>query len=490
LGSKALGGGLSFWLVLGTTAIVAAGLRLYRLEAASFWVDELNTIRVCAGMQAAHRAKVFGYVPTAVGLWVHGSDLATLSAVHPEAWRRQGVTEYTARIGSCVVGIVTIPLLAVMTVGLAGRSAAAVLAILLAVAPWHIYWSQASRFYTLQFLFYSLCFILYLRATTGNRWGRSRMVAAMGFLVLAFLAQPPGLVICLVFAADWLISVVRRERVRLGKFGWTCGALAVALCMAVLAGDVQREPGDWTQFASQHYQSPTKMILGTVFMVNVPVALFAVLAGWRLVRHSGRIGPYLVLGAAVPPLFFAALSTQTYVGLRYAFVSLYAWLALTAIGVDEIYQYARQHVGRLMSLSPLFLVLASMMLMNHGYYTSGRGFHTRWRDAFEYVAARRAPGELVFSDNHPMIGRYYLEDASVERLPPSAEALAAVGRPAWIVVEAEDVIRGAVKPWVGEVSEFKAYFDVRVVQPYSSVRVYYYNPSVVRARPVAAVNGG
>ena len=55
-----------------------------------------------------------------------------------------------------------------------------------------------------------------------------------------------------------------------------------------------------------------------------------------------------------------------------------------------------------------------------------------------------------------------------------AEALQSLDRPAWIVVEAEDVIRGEVKSWIGGVTEFKAYSDVRVLQAYSSVRVYHY----------------
>ena len=76
-----------------------------------------------------------------------------------------------------------------------------------------------------------------------------------------------------------------------------------------------------------------------------------------------------------------------------------------------------------------------------------------------------------------MIGQYYLEDAAVEKLPGPADKLKAVSDPAWIVIEAEDSIHGLVEPWVGRVAELEAYFDLQVLQPRSSVRVYYHDPS-------------
>ena len=154
----------------------------------------------------------------------------------------------------------------------------------------------------------------------------------------------------------------------------------------------------------------------------------------------------------------------------------YGWVALAALGTEKLYVVLLDQCGRALAAAPIGLLLVAMLLMDYGYVTGGAGYHTRWRDAFAYVAARREPGERVFSDTHSMIGRYYLEDPSVESIPKSAEGLRALDHPAWIIVEAEDVIRGEVKCWIGEVAEFKAYFDVRVLQLYSSTRVYRYEP--------------
>jgi hypothetical protein len=464
--------GFLLWLLVVT--ILAGALRLYHLQAASLWVDELNTVRVCADLPGMHKSKVFGYVPTAIGLWACGTDPFEIPVGAHELWRSIGINEWSMRIASALIGILSIPLLGLATRRLLGARVAGILVLLLAVAPWHIYWSQASRFYTQQFLFYNLSLLWYFSAT--EQTSRRRMIGAMVFMVLAFLSQPPALVICFVFALDWLAGLPRRKPVRLAPFGWICAVVALAVCAGVLALDVQRQPGDWTQFAGDTHQAPWTMILGSAYMIGPAVILFALLPAWRRMVEGNRLSIYLLLAAVVPPLAFAIMSSQSYVGLRYAFVSLFAWLALAAIGIERIYQVLRERLGRAVAFAPLGVLLASMLLMAYGYYTSGVGFHTRWRDAFDYVARHREPADRVTCANL-MIGRYYLEDASVEKTPKTPEQLSASNRPTWIVVEAEDAIRDRGQQWLNDVAVLKAVFDVRVIAPYSSVKVYRYAPN-------------
>ncbi|MBN1342111.1 MAG: glycosyltransferase family 39 protein [Phycisphaerae bacterium] len=463
------GGG--FYLAIAVFTLLAAVLRLYRLDTTSFWVDELLTVRTCGKLDQMHKSKVFGFVPTALGLMAYGVSPSEIPLDEPERWRAMGISEASSRIGSALVGIVTIPLLGLASCRLLGVRAAGILTLLLAVAPWHIYWSQASRFYSLQFLFYTLALIVYFTATQER--SPRRFVMAMVFLILAFLSQPPALVVCAVFAADWLIGLVSRQPVRLGPFGWAAAIASLIVCMAVLGYDVSHAPKDWTQFAGDLRQSPSKMTLGTVYMVGPGVALFAVLTAVQQLSERRRLAIYLALASILPPLVYAVVSTRSYVGLRYAFVCLYGWLALAAIGAERIDHVLRPRLGRALAFSPLGLLLASMLLVDFAYHTGAGGFHTRWRDGFEYVAARKKPGEFVATDRE-IIGKYYLEDATVGRRPSSAEELRKIEHPLWIVVEAEDAIRGPVHRWLGDVAALKACFNLRVLQPYSSVHVYYY----------------
>ncbi len=464
--------GRSFWAWLIVATVLGFGLRGYHLTHASFWVDELNTVRVCCDLPGMHKAKVFGYLPTALGLALNGASAPEMTVDNTHRWRELGVTEWSARWPSALIGALSVPLLGLASRRFLGNRAAGILAFLLAIAPYHIFWSQASRFYTQQFLFYQLALIWYFVAT--ERSSQRLLLAAMVGILLTFLSQPPGLVICCVLAVDWLVGNARLEPVRLGWTGWIAGLLVVGLCYAFMLYDYVVRP-DIKKFFNDQYQTPVPFVLGTVFFVGPITVLFAGLSAWALWKERTRRIVFLLAAAIVPMLAFALLSMRMYVGLRYAFVCLFGWLALSALGIDRVYDALKPRFGSLMALSPLLLIATSMMYFNYGYYTEGHGFHTRWRDAFRYVNENRRPGDVVVC-NDPRIGQYYLEDPSVGVTPSSADDLEALDRPVWIVLEVEDAIRGRVARWVDNVAAWKAQYNCRVLQPYSSVRVYYYTP--------------
>ncbi len=464
---------LEFWVWLSLATIVAFGLRGYHLTKASFWVDELNTVRVCCDPGGMHKSKVFGYLPTAIGLSLAGAEPPELNVEHPELWQELGVTEWSTRWPSALIGALSIPILGIVSRRMLGGRAAGICAMLLAIAPYHIFWSQAARFYTQQFLFYQLALIWYFTATerSSRRWFAGSMVA----IGLTFLSQPTGLVICCVLAVDWLIGNARLKPIKLGWFGWVAGTLVVLGCLYVLRSDYDVK-SDLKKFVNSQYQTPIPFILGTVFFIGPVTAAFSTISAWALRTDHTRRTIFLAAAAVVPMLAFAIVSMRMYVGLRYGFICLFGWLALSALGIERVYDVLRPRFGRLMAISPMLLLAASMMFFNFGYYTEGRGFHARWRDAFRYIDEnRKKPGDRVVCHN-ARIGQYYLQDPDVGITPPTPEKLAEYDVPVWIAVEVEDAVRGRVAGWINESAEWKAQFDCRVLQPFSSVRVYYYDP--------------
>ncbi len=456
--------------VVGCT-LLAAALRLYNLGAASFWVDECNTIRAACMLRDVNRSKVLGYVPTAITLRLLGVRLEPRLADEIHRWRALGITEWRARLASCLIGILTIPVLMCASRRLLGEAAAVWLGVLLAIAPWHIYWSQAARFYSQQFLFYNVALIGWYQAAGQGR--RGLLAAALASMVLAFLSQPPALVILGVFALDWLAGWLRRERIRLGGFGLAALGVAVAVCVATLLLDVTQRTPQWTQFAYDQYQTPVKILLGTAYMTSPAVIVLAFLTALRRDPQPRR-RLYLLIAGLLPPVAFAVVSLVAYVGLRYAFVSLFGWLALAAVGLAWIQQACAPRLGRWLALGPGLVVVAVLGAFDYAYYTAGYGFHPRWREAFAYVAAHRRPGEDVAT--HARVGFYYLRDPHVRALPQTPETLARLTRPTWIVAEAADAIGGARFTWLDAHADLRACFDARVVQPVSSVRVYYWRP--------------
>ena len=480
---------LCLWLVLVT--ILAAGLRLPRLGSWSMWEDELYTARTCSHLFEVYLSKRLGYVPTAAALWLSGVDPLSIPSEQPEQWRAMGVTEFPMRIASCLIGIATIPLLGLAGARLLGARAAGIAALLLAIAPWHIYWSQAARFYTQQFLFYNLALIFYFVAT--QHGSRPRLVWAMVFAVLGFLSQPPALVIAAIFAADWLIALLRGRPVRLGRSGWLTLIIALGACVVIVGYDIASDVHEWGKLGKPLGHTPSVLVLGTVWQVTPALAAFAVLSGLAIWRHHSRLAIYLLLAAVVPAavLVIMYLGFENYVHTRYAFVSLYAWVALAAVGLDRILSWRRadHHASAGSSLvgwAVIAAVIVPVLVVDFEYFAGGNAWRRRWKEAFAYIEQHRQPGEAVLAERLD-IARYYLEDADVQRLPGKVENLPPLDRPTWLIAATESATGKRRYTFLDDLADLRAYYDVRIVQPFSSIRVYYNDGARPAGHDAAAI---
>jgi len=463
------------WQLLALTCLAAA-LRLYHLSGPGLWIDELFTVRDAVVLGERVRAtpvKALGYVPTAIGLKLSGVDVAAVAPTGYAQWPQMGIDPWSMRIAACIMGIVTIPLLGWASRSLLGDRAALLFALLLAMAPWHIYWSQGARFYSQKFLFAGLALALYLPATAG-RPAPWRIAAAFLFAVLGFLSQITAGVVALVFAVDWVVSRIVRQPARLGLAGWAAAILAALVCGGLLAYELTRHSKLWQESFDSGVASPASVVLGTIYFIGPSVVVAAVFAAWGLFRRQPRHVLYLLAVAILPVAFFAGLSMRQYSGTRYAFPCLFGGLALAALGLAEIEQLLRPRAGRVLAQLPLFVVLASLAVTLSGYYTYSHAYRERWQEAFAYVAEHRQTGQDVRCDQVPL-GQYYLQDPTV--LPPVPRGeLASVQRPTWFVVRAALPMTGLTDHWIGPHADLRKYFDVFGGRPITSVRVYFYEP--------------
>ncbi len=475
-----------FWLGLLVVTVLAGGMRLFNLSEFSFWEDELYTIRSSAFKGDVQVAKEFGYIPTALGLWATGADMDQVTWDNVSQWQDLGVHPFGARIGSCIVGLLSIPLLALAGRRLFGDRTTLILALLLAVSPWHLFWSQASRFYTLQFLFYNLALIWYFR-TCLEKSNRIAILAGLA-IVFAYLSQPPALLFSLVLAADVVLCLVRRDPIRLTPIGWAAGIIAVALCAGIQVYDMKFSGQNWENWGGLEGHS-WFVIAASMLLRNGPVVVaLAGLSALALLRSKTRLTLYLLAGCSLPVLALMALSFKQdmYVHERYAFIVHYAWLALAALGLGALWEAARkQNLGTPLAAATTVVVVASMLWTDLAYYTHGHGNRRRWNEAFAYVEQHRQPGQDVatLSSATTPIARYYLKTEDVvpfDRFPTSPEKLHALTRPTWLVLPAVSATHGEMYPWLNEMADLKAYYDLRILQPFSSIRVYLHTPDTTQ----------
>jgi hypothetical protein len=475
-------GGGRFWLALLLLTAMGAILRFYHLADPSMWIDELFTVRDAGRL--AHGVvgvRPMAYVPFYLGMLLGGIDVANLPTDNMATWRGLSVDEYIIRLPAAIIGVATLLLLGWLSRRVLGWQVALICALLLAVAPWHLWGSQTARFYILQFLFYNASLLLYYDATRRNS---RRMMAMSGLcIVLAFAAQLTSLVLVMVFLTDWVIAQARRQPIRWGWFGWLCIIGTTGICL----GWYRWHTGDATH-AVKNFVGSTHtvkdILLGTPFMVGFPVVTVALLSGWWLLRKQARLAILLAAGAILPILVIVGLKNfyGIDVHVRYCFITLYCWLALASLGLWQLFEQVRAY-GKMLAWIPLAVVLVSMAWADYIYFQGAAGYRPRWREAYAYVQENRQQGqEVVGGDYIPrLVGNYYLkmDDQAIigvtSQMREKDYARVADGKPMWIVVRGVSATGGDRFRWIDEHAELKAYFATQAFQPYASVHVYYYD---------------
>src|SRR5687768_2004205 len=143
--------GLLFLIVL-----LGAVFRFYKLGEWSFWIDEIYTINHALAHFSTPQL-ILEHIPPSRN-WVPVSVI--LAAQVLNMW---GVSEWSARLASVMIGVISLPILFFSSRRIFGDWVALLAVLLLAVSPWHIFWSQNARFYTSLLLFYTLAlFAFYL----------------------------------------------------------------------------------------------------------------------------------------------------------------------------------------------------------------------------------------------------------------------------------------------------------------------------------------
>ncbi len=227
----------STWLSLGAVALGFA-LRLYRLGDKNIWWDEgLATWAVRQGFLAMTR-------------WTAGD-------VHPPLyfwllwpwWRLTGDSEFALRFITVVVGTLTIAAVIILGRFIAGRAVGVLAGLLLATAPFHVWWSQEMRMYALAGLLLTLALYAMLRwwGTGSRRAWLGYVLAATGGMYTIYLS-----VVMLVAANLWVFGALflawrrRAAEARLRLAAWVAAQVVVVLVFALWLAYALGKMSSWS----------------------------------------------------------------------------------------------------------------------------------------------------------------------------------------------------------------------------------------------------
>jgi 4-amino-4-deoxy-L-arabinose transferase-like glycosyltransferase len=459
-----LSGGLSgrrgHFVALGLLTLLAAALRFYKLGAWGFWRDEVFTIGLYEDG--------FNY-----NLWRSSSA----SALIQMTVRALGTSEWSARLVPALVGVMSVPVLYFGLRRMIGRGATWIALLLLAVAPWHLYWSQNARFYTLLLLFYTLALsTAFIGFEEDRPWHLLLSLLLLGLAArerLLALFFVPVIISYLLLVR--LLPLTKPAGLRLRNLAIYFGP--AVLCTLFFVTPYVRNLTGWMAGFGFSNNSPFWLLAGVIYYIGIPVAGLAAAGAVYEIRLGNRAALLLTLSAIIPLLILMAIAPFHYTANRYAFISLTSWLALAAMALHRLMTLAGRRAA-LLTAAVLLVVVASSLGEDVLYFRVQNGNRDNWRAAFAYIQTHAEPGDRIVSADKA-VGDYYLaaETTNLDAFRPD-DAAGASAR-TWFV---EDMTAAIVFPqklaWIQANARQVADFDVHVHARTFRMRVYLYDPGV------------
>jgi hypothetical protein len=370
----------------------ALALRYYKLGAWSYWSDEAFTIsdahswfRGAGGRLPEHGLSFWLY-----GLWFEVARYFALP-----------FDEIVARCVPAFFGGAAVFFTGALGRRVAGGTGALAAAALLAVSPFHLYWSQNARSYALE-----VCLAIPAALVLGSAFlsGRvaSFVLGSLLFILAAFahptaLALAPGLLLFAAVGRRFGESASQRM-----PWLWIAGGTAAAALVVALS---PLGRAIWVHFQVKSGASP-KLYLSTVAYYFRPTLLAAAgalaVAGW--LRRDRKSLFLSLLGFGTLATGFAA-SCVVRVNSQYVITAL-PFLALLA--GREVSAFAASGALRARPVATA-LCLALFADFSGGaflYYTSDRGYRAQWREACEFVYQRRRADDVLATTQSAIVEVY------------------------------------------------------------------------------------
>jgi mannosyltransferase len=415
------------WLALGAIVVLAAVLRFATLRTQSVWFDEAATWDLVR--------RPFGEMLRRIP---DGESNPPLFYVLEWGWTRAfGDGEAGLRSLSALAGLLTVPVAyaigqraAARAGGAAPARAGLAAAVLVAVNPLLVWFSQEARSYALATLLSAVALLLFQRALEDRR---DRVLA--GWAVVCALALATHYFTAFVLApqALWLLWRHPHRRGALAAVGAVAAAgLALLPLLLAQAGNPYDIAG--TSLALRLVQLPKQLLLGYRGPLALPLGLLgaALVAGgaWLLLRCTPRPARQRALllaaigGVAVALPLLAASVGADYLNTRNLLPALIPLLAALAVGCGAS---TLQRTGRSLLIALCALSLAVVIAV------AGDARYQRqdWRglaralgtlDGRRALVISPANGELALRYYRPALRTMAAEGANVRELDVVAVA--------------------------------------------------------------------
>lgn len=449
------------WLI----TLIAAALRLWKLDEWSFWEDEVYTIQDAQLLPQLTSVNFLPYllVRLCTGIF--------------------GINEWAARLGPCFIGIISIPILYYLVRQTLGKDEALLAAIITSFSPWHLFWSQNARAYSLTFLLATISAFSFYLALEKN--SLNLILSAIFFSVLMILSHVLSTFLLIgLFGYILVLYLMPVERPK----GFTKKNLLSFFVPFIIPILLLLYPKFGEYFFSgwgrnEWGRDPIYIILTLVSGVGVPTFIIAAFSAIIFLKALDRRAIFLVSYALLPLISFLFLSFFFNVAGYYLFFTLPAYLTLAAWGCWYLLDKFKG-VESLMGLAFAAIIIGSFLSQDYLYYRLENGGRPRWREAINIVKDQMKPDDEVVTSS-PRVINYYLPKAKVSFIkdvltnePAFKSEWTSRGNRngIWFIID-DDVFqvidpKGRFRSWVYANSRLVATFPVYIRYSNRTISVY------------------
>ncbi len=459
------------WLLLIT--LLAAALRFYKLGAWSFWIDEIYTINHAMAHFSTPQL-ILEHIPPNRN-WVPVSIILTAQALN--AW---GVHEWSARLASAIIGILTIPILYIPTKRVFNSHVALIAMLLLAISPWHIFWSQNARFYTSLMLFYSLALFSFYFGIE-----KDEPKYLFLFFILVYFAASERLIALFIFPAMifylgalWILKFEKPK-------GFNIRNIAIIMSPILIGGFVElysrivkgesRFFADFIWFTQYQIDDPFRLLVFIGNNLGIPLMIMAIFSGLMLIGKKSRPGLLMVVNAIGTLLLLVIFNLFIFTKDRYMFVTLFNWIILTVVSITVIASELKGNL-RWLTLGLLFVFFGHAANDALLYYQANHGNRLQWKSAFLMVNERSNETDTIVAF-WPEFGPYYTDREITAYTDVDVDKVLEDNRRYWFVLDSETIwLNSEVKFWLEDNAELINVWYLRRPED-SSLRVYLFDPA-------------
>ncbi|MFQ6042373.1 MAG: glycosyltransferase family 39 protein [Candidatus Poribacteria bacterium] len=387
---------------LAILTIIAALIRFWKLSLWSFWADEVFTVQDALDNSylSSINPLIYFFVRSSINIF--------------------GVSEWSARFSPCIIGILTIPAFYFPIRAMFDAKTATIAVIFILLSPWHLFWSQTARGYSLAFLFSGLsAFTFFIALEKDNL---KFVVIALTMTILSILSHVLSILLVpamFVYAVLlYLAPIEKPAGLRWKNIGIFFGPFLLAALMFLIPKYFHYLVSGWGH--NQWSRSPIYILFTLTYGIGIPTAAFILLiifdAGLRFYKNQRDIDKrylFLLCYAGVPLGICLIFSSFLNIAGYYLFFTAPAYFALAAWGCGFLIDTMPQR--KLLSIAAIAMIAATFISQDYLYFQFENGGRAKWREALNTVKDSMKPEDKVIVAI-PRFAEYYLPGATIIRV--------------------------------------------------------------------------